>query len=145
MAISREHLLGQAGTFDTREVHIPKWADKNGDDVVVVRGMTIGEFEEHQARLERERAQAEKSGNDKGTAAAQLIVMCMLDPKLTADDVNLVRSLGLAEVLRVSNAITDLSGFGDDEAAELEGNSGAVPSDGSSSDSPETSGAPSQS
>lgn len=123
MALSRDSILKHAGSIDTREVHVPKWADENGDDVVIVRGMTIREFELHQARLTR----AGDDENKLGKANAQLIARCVVGDdgrRVFSDaDVNQIAELGLGDVLRLSSAIQDLSGLNDDAEDEARGES----------------------
>lgn len=118
MALSKESILKHAGTLDRREVHVPAWADESGDDVVLVRGMTIREWEIHQARLARE----SDDKAPKGQANARLLRACVIDetgrPLFSDDDLNPLANLSLGDVLKLQEAITDASGLG--EAAEAE-------------------------
>lgn len=130
MALSKQSILKHAGVFTPRVVHVPEWADENGDDVVLVRGMTIREFELNQGRAEN------------GEATASVIARCVLDEtggRLFDDsDVRMIAELPLARIGALSKAITEESGLGDNDAEQAvkdaEGNSAATPSDGSSSD-----------
>lgn len=135
MALSRDSILKHAGTFTTKEVHVPAWAGDDGDDTVWVRGMTMREFEINQARSET------------GEATAALVVRCVLDENGTRifrdEDVKQVAELGFAEVNRIGDAISEQSGLTDKAQEVVEGNSEAAQSGSSSSGSPETSDAPS--
>lgn len=131
MALSREKIISHAGSFKSREVHVPAWADENGDDVVLVRGMTLREFEINQGRA------------DNGMANASVIARCVLDANgdrvFTDGDVSIIAELPMAEAQALSEAIAEESGLGGDKPeakaiADAEGNSETTPGDSSSSD-----------
>jgi hypothetical protein len=136
MALSKGSILKHAGSFKAREVHVPAWADESGDDVVLVRGMTVREFELNQGSA------------DDGKASARVIARCVIDESggrvfdSTDADVNLIAELPLAQVMLLNQAIAQASGLGDDEpakavdaaVADAEGNSDATP-DGDTSSS----------
>lgn len=133
MALSKDSILKHAGSLTTRQVHIPAWVDDTGDDVVIVRGMTIREWEIHQARLARE-------GDDKspkGQANARLIVSCVVDEAgrrvFNDEDLGQISNLGLGDVLKLQEAITEASGLGDDAEAEARGESETAQTDSSGS------------
>lgn len=108
MALSRSAILRHSGNYTTREVHVPEWLDGD-DDVVLVRGMTIREFEINQASL----------GKGEGKATAALVARCALDAdgiRLFEDkDVDQIANLGLKQVKELSQVIGELSGLEDDE------------------------------
>lgn len=133
MALSKQAILKHAGVFKAREVHVPAWADENGDDVVLVRGMTIREFEINQERA------------GKGEATASVIARCLMDDtggRLFDDsDVSVIAELPLVAIQDISRAITEESGLvdGPDKAiADAEGKSPATSGSDSSSDSHES-------
>lgn len=137
MALSRGNILKHAGVFTTKEVHVPAWADENGDDAVLVRGMTLSEFEVNQARVAR------ADGEGSGHATASLVVRCVVDETggrlFTDADIETVSQLGFAQVNLIAEAIGDLSGLGADAEGEIAKNLPAAPSGNSSSESPATS------
>jgi hypothetical protein len=127
MALTRDQILKHSGTYTSKEVHVPEWSI-GGDDVVLVRGMTIREFEINQSRV------------DDGLSTAALIVRCVLDEaglRVFSDtDTAMVAELPLSSIKRLSEAIADLSGLNDKGEADVavaEGNSDAAPSGDSSS------------
>ena len=134
MALSKDSILKHAGTINRKEVHIPAWADESGDDVVIVRGMTIREWELHQASLARE-------ANDKapkGQANARQIARCVIDEEgrrlFSDNDVNSIAELSLGDVLKLQEAISEASGLGDEAEADARGESEPTPPDNSSSE-----------
>lgn len=116
MALKREAILKHAGNVETRVVQVKKWADETGDCDVILRAMTIKEFEIHQARVEREAAQSD--GEPKGEAAARLLARVIIDETgarvFTDDDVSQISNLGLAEIMKLDRALNELSGLGAD-------------------------------
>lgn len=132
MALSKQSILKHAGVFKTREVHVPAWADESGDDVVLVRGMTIREYE------------INATSAPEGLATATVIARCVLDesgarvfdPK-NVSELNQIAELPLAQIRLLDRAITEESGMADgpDKAvADAAGNSVPTPSDDSVSD-----------
>lgn len=138
MALSADKILKHAGNFKTREVHVPAWADESGDDVVLVRGITIREWEIHQGRMQRNASDDKPTGD----ANAALIAAAAVDENggklFKADQIGQIKELGSGDVINLSNAIMELSGLtgGDDEQAEadkkLAGESDAQTSNSSS-------------
>jgi hypothetical protein len=139
MALGAEAILKHAGTLRTKVVHVPAWVDADGDDAVIVRGMTVREFELNQAKL----------GDEDGHATAGLVARCVLSENgqrvFTDAQVPQIAELGFAEVNRIGQAISELSGLTEEAQEEIAGNSEAAQSGKPSSGSPETSDAPSQS
>jgi hypothetical protein len=131
MPLSAEDILKHAGVLEKQEVHVPKWAREDGDDVVLVRGMTIREYELNQSRAED------------GLATASIVARCAVDSAgsrlFTDAQVNLLAELGVAEIDEVWKVIADLSGITPKAKADAEENSPAAPSGDSSSDLPVTS------
>jgi hypothetical protein len=127
LALSKDSILKHAGTINRKEVHVPAWADETGDDVVLVRGMTIREWELHQAMLARE-------ANDKlpkGQANARQIARCVIDengaPLFNDGDVSLISNLSLGDVLKLQEAISEASGLGDEAEADARGEAETTP------------------
>lgn len=130
MALSKDSILKHAGSFTSKEVHVPALADENGDDVVLVRGMTIREFELNQARAED------------GKATASVISRCVVDEtggRVFSDaDVDRIAELQMDIVQPLSQAIAEMSGLGADgdsakAVKDAEGNSEPTGGDGTSS------------
>jgi hypothetical protein len=130
MALSKESILKHSGMLTTGEVHVPAWADDTGDDVVLVRGMTIREFELNQARAVD------------GTSTASLLARCIVDSTggrvFADDDIPRIAELGFGEINRIADEIAELSGLGEDAKKAAEGKSEAPPSGSSDSPSPES-------
>lgn len=135
MALNKEDILKHTGSVKRREVHIPAWANAQGDDVVLVRGLTSAEWDAHSSML-----QAAKDGSN---ASAKLLSRCIINSDgsriFTAQDVAMIGELPVAEITKLGAAVAELSGLTEEAQAEVEGNSGAAPSGSSGSDSPETS------
>lgn len=123
MALSKDAILKHAGTRKTETVHVPAWRDESGDDTVLVHGLTVREWELHQAQLARDAGEK----TPKGHANARLIARCVVDDTgrrvFTDDDVNLISNLSLGEILKLQEAINQASGLGDDAEADARGES----------------------
>lgn len=128
MSLSKQSILKHAGSFKTTEVHVPAWADENGDDVVLVRGMTLREFDINMAR-----------NGDDGLATASVVARCVVDEsggRVFQDaDTNYIAELPIADLQAVTRAIMSASGMGASDnpdvpqaVADAEGNSEAIPS-----------------
>jgi hypothetical protein len=138
VALSADKILAHAGNFKTREVHVPAWVDESGDDVVLVRGITIREWEIHQGRMQRNASDDKPTGD----ANAALIAAAAVDANggklFNAGHIAQIKELGSGDVIALSNAIMELSGLtgDDDEQAEadkkLAGESDAQTSNSSS-------------
>lgn len=141
MALTRDKILKHSGMHDTREVHIPAWADETGDDVVLVRGLTAREWDSHQIAV------ADVKAGHASNASAELIVRCLVNPDgtrlLTDADAAAVGELSVGDITKLGAAILELSGLTELGREAVEGNSEAAPSGSSDSGSPETSDAPS--
>ena len=129
MALSRDQILKHAGTPDVGEVHVPKWSD-GGDDLVKVRGITLREWELHQARVARE--------DGKGLANAALISRCVVDDNggrvFRDGDVDQIAELGVGEMTKLVERILELSGLTDASEEAVRGESDSAPSSSSSSE-----------
>lgn len=112
MALGKGSILKHVGVFTAREVHVPAWADENGDDVVLVRGMTIREFEINQSRA------------DDGLASASVMSRCIVDEnggRIFEDaDTERLAELPLESVKLITQAITEASGLGDNAPAAVQ-------------------------
>jgi len=135
LALSRDKILKHAGMLGKAQVHVPKWADETGDDVVVVRGVTIREWEIHQSMQVR----ASEDESKMGFANARLVARCVVDDTgrrvFSDDDVKQIAELGVGEVDKITDEILRVSGLAG-EAAESEalGESETTPPDKSSSE-----------
>ena len=136
MALTRDKILKHAGVHDRREVHIPAWADEDGDDVVLVRGLTSHEWDSHQSAVGEA-----KPGQS--NVSAELLVKCILAPngmRLFKDsDAGIVGELSVGDVTKLGAAVLELSGLTEESEKAIEGNSEAGQTGSSDSDSPETS------
>jgi len=123
MALSKDKIVKHAGKHAIREVHVPEWVDEDGDDVVIVRGMSIGEFELNQARAAD------------GKATAMVLARCIVDGdgnRIFSDsDAGVIAKLPMAGIQRLSQAVASLS-FPDDAESVDDAVEDAV------KDSPET-------
>lgn len=127
MALSRDSILKHAGTTQTKVVHVEEWADESGDSSVILRSMTIKEFQLHQGRLAREK--------DDGLSTARLLARHIVDEQMrrvfSDEDAKLIGELPLGAVLKLSVALNEVSGIGGDEEsqaaidADIEGESEA--------------------
>lgn len=133
MALSRESIIKHAGVFKTEEVHVPAWADETGDDVVLVRSMTLREYEVQQTRA------SANGSKDEGKVAAAMLVRLVLKPdgdRLFNDsDIDLIAELSIGDTDLLSTAIMHVSGLTDEAKAEQAKNSAAGQTGSSSSDS----------
>lgn len=138
MALNADQILKHAGTFITEPVHVPAWRDPaTGEDVVLVRGMTVREFEINQAAL----------GKEDGEATAALIARCVVDEsggRVFEDrQIPQIAELGFKQINEIGKTISDLSGLSEkkdrDEAGEP-GKRQAAGSAPSASTSQESSG-----
>lgn len=133
MTLSKDKILKHAGVLPTRLVHVPAWVDENGDDTVLVRGMTVREFEVNQATL----------GKDEGTATAALVSRCIVDEggMRVFDDANIpqIAELGFAQINVIGQAISELSGLSEPDKDDPGKASEPTSTGSSSSGSPENS------
>lgn len=129
MTLSKEEILSHAGNFETREVSIPKW---NG--TVKVRAVTIREWEIHQARAARVGDDEKKQGK----ANALLLARCVVDDSnrrvFDDTDADMISNLGAGDVVKLTNAVIELSGLTDDSEDEVRGESEAAQTSSSSSE-----------
>jgi len=129
LTLSKEQILSHAGEVDTRDVPIPKWGGS-----VKVRAVTIREWEIHQSRMARIGDDESKQGK----ANAMLLARCIVDDskrRVFEDaDVNQIAELGAGDVVKLTNAVIELSGLTDDAEDEVRGESDAAQTSGSSSE-----------
>lgn len=113
MALNADAILKHTGALETKPVHVPAWRDDTGDDTVIVRGMTVREFEVNQATL----------GSKEGTATAALVARCVVDENgrrvFTDDQVNQIAELGFRQINKIGQAISELSGLNDDDEPDV--------------------------
>lgn len=109
MALSGAEILTHTAECPTREVHIPAWKNAAGDDVVIVRGMTVREFELQQSI----------GGKGEGKSSARLVARCALDVsggRLFKDEqIDSIAELPLAQMMTLTNAISVLSGLAEED------------------------------
>lgn len=133
MALGKQAILKHAGRYKTREVHMPEWADGD-DDVVLVRSITLREWELHQSQDARKGA---------GKLSAGLLARVILDDNggrvFSDDDADQLAELVVGDANELTDAVLEISGLTDESADEIRGNSEAAQSGSSSSDSAPTS------
>jgi len=127
------------------EVHVPEWADENGDDVVYVRGMTGAERDlfEMSLTVERNGEQVQDAAN----ATAKALVKCIVDAdgnRIFDDrDANELGSQPAAALMRAWRVARRLSGLGPEDVAEKARDFPAATGSGSNTPSPNGSVSPS--
>lgn len=131
--LTADAILTHAGGGDTKRVHVPAWGGS-----LLVRGMTMREFEVHQSA----------KAKDEGLAGASLVQKCAVTKTgarlFTADQVGRIGDLGVRDLEPILDAILTLSGLTDEGEDEVLGKSETTPTDKPSSALPETSDAPSE-
>src|SRR5262249_26575385 len=120
------------------EVHVPEWADENGDDVVFVRGMTGAERDlwEMSQYVERDGQMV----SDQANATAKALVKCIVDAEgnrvFDDRDANELGSQTAAALMRAWRVARRLSGMGPEAEAEKARDFPAATGSDSSSTSP---------
>ena len=126
------------------EVHVPEWADENGDDVVYVRGMTGAERDQWESSLTVERGGEQVT--DAANATAKALVKCIVDAdgnRVFGDrDANELGTQPAVALMRAWRVARRLSGLGPEDVAEKARDFPGTPGSGSSSTSPNGSVSP---
>src|SRR5215472_4426467 len=111
--LTKDSILA-AAHLPVEEVHVPEWADANGDDLVYVRGMTGAERDLWEMSL-----QVERGGQmvpDTANATAKALVRCISDAggnRLFDDrDANELGAQPSAALMRCWREARRLSGIG---------------------------------
>lgn len=133
--LGRDAIL-KASALKTEEVAVPEWADPDsGADVVLVRELRGRERDEWEASLAVQRGG--KMVPDVANMRAKLVARCVVgedgESLFTMQDVSALGELSAAPIARIFEVASRLSGLNPDDLEEMQGNSGAVLSDGSSS------------
>ena len=154
MALNRAAILA-AKDIPSEPVDVPEWADpETGDCTVYVRGLTGDELDDFQGSIRQFRRSFDGKGMEPVLVQqgmhAKLLVKCLVDEageRLFEDsDAAALGAKAGAVVDRLYDIASRLSGLSEEEKEEMEGNSDAPTAPGAStSPSPETSDAPSQS
>ncbi|NUQ99555.1 MAG: hypothetical protein HOY79_24375 [Streptomyces sp.] len=147
MALSRDGILA-ANDIQIEKVPVPEWGDE-----VIIRGLTGDELDSFQGSVRQFRPTFDGKGMEsvliQEGMRAKLLVKCLVDEAgerlFTDQDAPALGAKAGAVIDRLYDVAARLSGLSDEEKAELEGNSAAGTDDSSTSSSPETSAAPSQS
>jgi len=117
--LSKDAILG-ARHLPVEKVHVPEWADADGDDLVYVRGMTGADRDLWEMSLTVERAG--EIVPDQANATAKALVRCIVDADgnrlFTDRDANDLGSQPAAALTRVWRVARRLSGLGPDAEAE---------------------------
>lgn len=137
MALTRDQILG-AQDLETREVHVPEWADPvTGDDVVYVRALTGKERDAWEASLMQIRGKA--SVPNPANMRAKMVVRSLVDAEgkrlFTDADTNPLGDHSAQVLDRLFELICEMSGISNNAVEEAEGNSDAAPSGVSTSNS----------
>ncbi|MCQ9178756.1 phage tail assembly chaperone [Streptomyces sp. IBSBF 2953] len=143
MALSADSILEADDTL-IKPVDVPEWGGE-----VLVRGLTGMERDAYEAGIQQIRPKPDGSREihfNRDNARAKLLVKCLVDEQgnrlfKDADAPALGRKNG-AVIDRLYDVAAELSGMGDANEKEIEGNSEAAQSGDSSSTSPELSDAP---
>ncbi|QTD96965.1 phage tail assembly chaperone [Streptomyces cyanogenus] len=147
MALNRDAILG-VNDLLTEKVDVPEWGGE-----VIVRGLTGEERDAYEAS----RRQIRNAGTPQQELVilsenmrAGLLVKCLIDENgdrlFTDQDAGLLGMKNGRTLDRLFDVASRLSGLSDEEAEQMEGNSVTASEDAAStSSSPETSDAPSQS
>lgn len=102
------------------EVHVPEWADADGDDLVYVRGMTGAERDEFEASLWVDRDG--QNTYDPRNSTAKALVRCIVDAdgnRIFSDrDANELGAQPSSALTRCWRVARRLSGLGPEEVAE---------------------------
>lgn len=128
--LTRDAILA-ADDLPAEEVDCPEWGG-----TVVVRGLTGAQRDEWEASTTVVRGKT--AVRDTANARAKLVALCVVDhesgePLFTRQDVDALGRKSGAALGRVFGVAARLSGLGDEEVDELEGNSSAPPGEGSPS------------
>ncbi|MFI6249051.1 hypothetical protein [Streptomyces sp. NPDC051016] len=146
MVLNAAAILG-ADDVETKPVDIPQWGGE-----VLVRGLTGIERDAYEASIQQVRPKPD-GGREvvfvRDNARAKLLVKCLVDEnghRLFKDtDAPALGKKSGAILDKLYDVAAELSGMGEAVEKEIEGNSEAAPSGDSSSSSPESSDALSQS
>lgn len=146
MALTASQIL-EAEDVKIEPVDIPAWGGE-----VLVRGLTGIERDAYEASIQQIRPKPDGTKEVvlvRDNARAKLLVKCLVDEqgnRLFKDtDAPALGKKNGAILDRLYDVAAELSGMGDANEKELEGNSEAANGGDSSSSSPETSDAPSES
>lgn len=154
MSLSRDDILKKAGDLKTREVSVPGW-----DEPVIVRELTGTDRDSYEASFMVERPVLDAKGKPvpgrtemvrkPDNYQAKLVARAMVDSDgnrlFTDADAGALGQLPCAVITPIFEAAAELSGLGENDVEQLAGNSEAAQSGDSSSTSPESSDAPSES
>lgn len=129
VVLNRDQIL-KASHLKTEEVAVPEWGG-----LVLVRELRGRERDEWEASLAVQRGQ--QMVPDVANMRAKLVARSVVgedgEPVFTQQDVNALGELSAAALDRVFEVASRLSGLNPADLEEMQGNSGAVLSDGSSS------------
>lgn len=150
MPLGREQIL-TADDLETREVHVPEWADPvTGDDVVLVKALSGDERMAFQLSLAQIRTLP--NGNtetrpDLRNMTAKLVARAIVDEQgnrvFSDQDIAALGKKSAAALERVFAVAQEMSGLSDEDIEAAVENFSEMASDASSSSSPGTSDAPS--
>jgi hypothetical protein len=135
MPLSRDAIL-QANDLETREVHVPEWADPvTGDDLVIVRALSGKERDAYESSMVQQRGK--EMIRNLANIRAKLVVKCVVDEngeRLFADqDANALGQKSAAALDRVFEVAAELSRLTDEDIEELGKGSEETPAGDSSS------------
>ena len=139
--LTRDDILG-AAQRPMEAVDLPELGG-----IVYVQGLTGAERDRYEASVMHRRRDGQMVPNLQG-ARARLIAVTLVDadcrPLFREDEEDVIAALPARTLQRIWDKATELSGLAEEDVENLAGNSAAVRVDGSSSDSPATSGSPSR-
>ncbi|MGH8867817.1 MAG: hypothetical protein ACRDYU_07460 [Actinomycetes bacterium] len=146
MSLSKDQILS-ADDLDVRKEEVPEWGG-----TVLVKALSGKERDAYEASVVQMRQDARGNQTtvpDMRNVRAKLVARALVDEdgtRLFADqDINALGAKSARVLDRLFDVAAEMSGLSEQDVEKLAGNSEAVPSDGSTSSSPETSDAASES
>lgn len=141
MRLSKAAILA-AKDIKTETVKVPEWADSDGADEVVVRGLTGEERDAFENGFFSGRGKDRKENFD--NMRARLLAASIIDDQdrlmFSADEIHALGKKSAVPLDRLYGAARRLSGIGDADVEEMVGNSKPGQNGSSTSGSPSVSG-----
>lgn len=145
MPLGRDQIL-QAQDLETREVHVPEWADPaTGDDVVLVKALSGDERMAFQLSLAQIRTMPDgrtETRPDLRNMTAKLVARAIVDEQgnrvFSDRDIAALGKKSAAALERVFEVAQEMSGLSDEDIEAAVENFSEMASDDSASSSPET-------
>lgn len=135
MALNINQILA-ADDLETREVHVPEWADpETGDDVVFVKALSGAERDAYEGSLRSIRGSTVIP--NLANARAKLVARALVDENgqriFTDKQIDQLGSKSAAVLERLFDVAAEMSGLNDEDVEQMVGNSEADSPDDSTS------------